>query len=135
MSIIQKKKDTQILKNKKQPNNPQRSSKITTMDHVQSSCVLTRQKKIKIRGKCLRMFCVVGTTFYQNLVGFKSFRSLKCSSFFNFQNCLSSPRSSCSARLSSEVTVSGSCNKFGICRRGRRAKINHPECKARELLG
>ena len=135
MSSIDKNKDNQMLSNKKQSNNQQLQTKTTTNNRVRSSCVLTRQKKLKKRGKCISMFCVVGSTFYQNQVEFKSFRSVTCSSFCILQRCLSSPSSACSARLSSVVTVSGSCNKFGVCRRGRRAKIDHPECKASEWPG
>ena len=39
-------------------------------EQVEKTCLLSRQKNMKKRGKCLNMFCVVGFKFYQNQVGY-----------------------------------------------------------------
>jgi hypothetical protein len=46
-----------------------------------------------------------------------------------FQKCLMKNKL-CITTFSSIVTVSGSCNMFGVCRSGGRAQLNHPACKS-----
>jgi hypothetical protein len=65
---IQIKKDFQRLIFSKQLKHQHLSTKIRIRDKDPSSCLLTRQKRVTKSGKCLNMFCLVGSSFYQNQV-------------------------------------------------------------------
>ena len=95
-----------------------------------NSCAISKQKTDKKRGKCQQMFCKVGNKFSFSQVVITKISSLYLSihSSCVFQECLT-PSKFCMVTFSSIVTVSGTCNIFGVCRRGRKAQINHPACK------
>ena len=95
------------------------------------SCPMSKQKNQKKRGKCHKMFCKVGNKFSFSQVVFIKIISLYLSFYSSclFQKCLTKSKF-CVATFSSIVTVPGTCNIFGVCRRGRKAQINHPACTA-----
>ena len=96
--------------------------------HNKISCSMLKEKNKKKRGKCHKMFCKVGNKFsFSQVVNKTSSLYLSLLSSSVFQKCLMKSKF-CVATFSSIVTVSGSCNIFGVCRKGRRAQINHPAC-------
>jgi hypothetical protein len=95
---------------------------------TETSCLLSRQKKVKKRGKCHNMFCMVGNRIYINQV-----RTLSLLTFYSphciFQRCLRSTKLVCSVTISTVLTVGGTCNMFGVCRSGMKAQMDHPACR------
>ena len=103
------------------------------LNHIKSikfvkTCLMKRQTSSRKEEKMLwNILCSWNTILCKSGIFLSSW--LHFDYFCPFQTCQNLNGPLCTARVKTKVTISGTCNMFGIFRKGRRAQMDHPQCR------